>query len=141
MIELTVGPNEKDNKKFAELLFNLRSATSNHISRVGVARQLLVTSEYMRLIERGDRVPTFGLFKQMLNLYDIEYTSEPGLVCFENCKVRFTSRVQEARHKPDLPVDREKSRNEKIGEIVRLVASADDETLNIILKKLERLAR
>jgi len=131
---LTVGPNEPDNVKFGEILRGFRN--NIQISRSEVASRLGVSSEYMRLLERGERTPALGTAIKLLNIYAIpcEYISKSRIV-FENTSVEFTSRIKEARH--NLP---EQSRNEMIGEIVNLLVTADDDTLKKVLASFLRRA-
>jgi transcriptional regulator with XRE-family HTH domain len=131
VVALIVGPDEPDNVKFGEILHALRSRP-----RSVVAEELNVSSEYVRLIERGERSPALGTALKMLNLYSISYELDKFQLTFQYRKhysVEFTSRIKEARYKfPEL------TRNELIGQVVRLLVVADDDTLKETHSKLLR---
>jgi transcriptional regulator with XRE-family HTH domain len=137
-MELTVGPNEKDNYGFGELLKKIRA--SRRMTRAAAAKDLNISAEYLRLIERGMRVPAFGLMPEMLELYDqhtyaihgddtIVFTSSWG-----THSVTFTSRIRARRGEKMAPMF---NRNEKIGAIVRLLVTADE----TILRNIETILK
>jgi transcriptional regulator with XRE-family HTH domain len=92
---MTVGPNESDNPIFGQLLNDLR--TSKRLSRSEAGKRLKVSSEYIRLIERGERVPALGTTIQMLEVYGVPYTHTNDRLFFENASVKFTSRIKKSR--------------------------------------------
>jgi transcriptional regulator with XRE-family HTH domain len=132
LLSLIVGPNESDNEKFGKILHDFRN--NIRLSRSEAANRLGISSEYIRLMERGIRTPALGTAIKLLDIYEIPYDINQSRVIFENTAVKFTSRIKEARHKrlPDL------SRNEMIGEIINLLVIADDDTLKKILASFSR---
>jgi transcriptional regulator with XRE-family HTH domain len=123
---LTVGPNKPDNVKFGEILHNFRNNV--RLSRSEVASRLELSSEYIRLIERGERPPPLGTAIKLLAAYELPFDVDikRSRIIFETTSVEFTSRIKEARHN-------HQSRNEMIGEIVKLLLTADNDTLKEIL--------
>ena len=124
-IILTVGPEESDNQYFGQILYNLR--TKIDLSRIQAARCINVTSEYVRLMEKGERSPSLGIALRMLDVYDVPYTVDGSHVYFENVSAEFSGRIKEARrHFSDS------SRSEMIGQIVKFLVDADDDALKRI---------
>jgi transcriptional regulator with XRE-family HTH domain len=130
---LVVGPNESGNVQLGEILHTLRDKAN--LSRTEAAEKFEVSSEFLRLIERGKRVPALGTMRNMLQVYDVNYHVDGNTIIFEKTTVEFTSRIQEARHKSQkIPVDL--SRDEILGQIVRLLVIADDITLRRVHTRL-----
>src|SRR4051794_5986401 len=69
-LDLVVGPGERDNRRFGELLEDLRRKAG--LSRVDAAAKLELSSEYLRLIEIGKRTPALGQMRHLLNAYGAE---------------------------------------------------------------------
>jgi transcriptional regulator with XRE-family HTH domain len=134
MESLIVGPNEPDNEKFGQLLQKFR--TDNQLSRSEAASSIGVTSEYLRLIERGKRAPALGMATKILNFYGVSHTVSNHQIFFGNISisVEFTSRIKESRRRPKV----EMTRNELMGEIVSLLSVADDKTVEKIHSNLLR---
>jgi len=130
---LIIGPNEPDNVKFGEIVHGFRN--NIQLSRSEIANRLGVSSEYMRLIERGERTPALGTAIKLFDIYAIPYKVNKSHIIFENTAVKFTSRIKEFRH--DLP---KKSRDEMIIEIISFLITADDETLKKIFDSYLRRA-
>ena len=129
---MTIGPDEEDNPIFGQFLCDLR--TSKRLSRAEAARRIYVSSEYIRLIERGERSPALGTAIKMFDIYGLPYIQERSHLHFENTSVNFVSRIKEARHKDSkIPT----SRDEMIGQIVKFLVVVDDDTLNKIYSELE----
>lgn len=131
-IRLTIGPGEEDNSEFGELLERIRVRAG--LSRGEAAKQIEVSSEYLRLIERGRRTPVFGSMPKILGTYHISFEIEPSLVIFEGYSVTFTSRIQEPRYTEIESWDRDT----QIGQIVRLLTTAEDDMLRDIYRRLRR---
>jgi transcriptional regulator with XRE-family HTH domain len=129
IINLIIGPNEPDNVKFGMILHTFRENID--IPRSRAAERIGVTSEYIRLMEKGERVPALGTAIKMLDIYEIPYEIHNSHISFENVSVKFISRIKEYRH--DLP---DQSRNEMIGEIVSFLVTADDDKLKKILRSI-----
>ena len=129
---LVVGPGESDNEKFGDILRQLRM--TKELSRAVAAARIGVSSEYLRLIEKGQRTPAAGLMPHLLRTYDVEFLLGFQRVIFENHEVKFTSRIQEARQKKSSNSDR--VRNVLISEIVNLLATVDDDALYRIYKTI-----
>jgi transcriptional regulator with XRE-family HTH domain len=131
-IVLTVGPNESGNIRFGEIIHSLR--LNSQLSKPKAAERIGVSSEYIRLIERGERTPALGTLLKMLDIYGVSYKQNGSQVIIdENISVEFTSRIKEARY--SLP---NQTRNELIGQIVSFLAIADNDTLRKIHSKLLR---
>lgn len=131
--KLVVGPGEDDNKHFGEILERLRKRAE--LSRLEAANAIGVTSEYIRLIERGLRTPAVGQMPRIMGAYGIHGDSiffGEKSITVEGHEVEFTSRIQEARGKA------EPNRYEKIGRIVSLLSTTDEVTMNKIYRILER---
>lgn len=128
-ILLVVGPDEVDNEVFGKLLEQFRFAAE--VSRATVAETVGISSEYIRLIERGKRVPAAGQMRHILDVYDKSCVIGYQKVAFDNFIVKFTSRIQEAR-KSTTP------RAKNVSKIVDLLMQTDDEMIDIIYKLLLR---
>lgn len=61
-----------DASNLGQVLKNAREKRQLH--RPSVARELGVTSNYLGMIERGERVPTVDLLVSILSLYQLELT-------------------------------------------------------------------
>lgn len=162
-VDLVVGPGERDNGRFGELLKRLRQAAG--LSRTDAAAKLGFSSEYLRLIEGGKRTPALGQMRGLLDTYRargaVAVVSPQGyrqdLVVFDPLHgadgdptfVEFTSRIREARQSalggvPDADEDEHgsyerpsESRAAEIGLVVDLLTRADDTTLRQVRKLLE----
>lgn len=140
---LVVGPDEPGNVQLGMILHNLRDRAK--LSRAEAAQKHEVTSEYLRLIELGKRIPALGTMGTMLIVYNIDHHISGNVIVFETFTVEFTSRIRKTRHKfPDKarhkipdnePIER---RDEAIGQIVRLLVTTDDTTLRQIRTQLLR---
>lgn len=131
---LIVGPKEEGNPAFGEVMRQLRDKAK--LTRAEAADKLDLSSEYIRVIETGKRSPSLGAAQKMLHIYGVFYHTDKNVMTFDTFTVKFTSRIQEARRKtPDTSVD---NRNTTIGEIVRLLVTVDDITLNDIHKTLRK---
>ena len=130
---LTVGPGELDNLEFGEVLDRLRIAAN--LSRAQAAAQIEVTSEYLRLIERGKRTPALGTMPKLLESYGVSFQMDRDKITFGRYSVRFTSRIREARYKA---ITENPNRDVRLGQIVRLLVTVDDDTLRDIYRRLLR---
>lgn len=124
-IILTVGPDELDNPAFGHILLGLR--TKMDLTRSEAANRIGVTSEYVRLMERGERTPALGMALKMLDVYDVPYTLDESQVYFENVSAEFSGRIKEARRHFSDP-----NRDELIGQMVKFLVDADDDVLKRI---------
>jgi transcriptional regulator with XRE-family HTH domain len=133
-IFLTVGPNQIDNRSFGGILAVFR--IKNNLTKPKAAERIGVSSEYIRLVERGERTPALGTVLKILDIYGVSYEQKPKsqVIIDGNISVTFTSRIKEARH--SLP--KHQTRNELIGQIVSFLTIADDDTLRNIHSKLLR---
>lgn len=67
-VDLVVGPGQdEDNRKFGELLSRIRQHAGR--TRVEVAAELDLSTEYLRLIELGKRTPALGQMTKFLKAY------------------------------------------------------------------------
>jgi transcriptional regulator with XRE-family HTH domain len=132
-ISLTVGPNEIDNLKFGGILHSFRM--NSQLSKPKAAERIGVSPEYVRLMERGKRTPALGTLLKILDIYGVLYERNGSHVVIDgNVSVEFTSRIKAGRHRlPDL------TRDALIGQIVRSLVTADDDTLKKIYLKLGRI--
>src|SRR4051794_36452633 len=107
-VDMVVGPGESDNRRFGELLADLRRHAG--LSRADAATKLGLSAEYLRLIEAGRRTPALGQMRAVLDAYGAEGAVEqvmpggdrPDLVVFPPGRdepefVEFKSRIREAR--------------------------------------------
>ena len=131
---LVVGPGEGDNAQFGKLLEEFR--TTAKLTRAQAAHYLGFSSEYLRLIERGLRVPALGGMSSLLNVYRITHEMGVDYVTFGSYTVEFTSRIREPRGGAASVT--QDNRNEVLGQIVRLLTSADDATLHEVHRVLRR---
>lgn len=132
-IRLTVGPEQSDNEKFGKLLESLRERAG--LSRAAASQAIDITSEYLRLIERGKRVPSLGLMPGILDFYGIEsFSISYSILKFDEYAIEFVSRIKEKRNAGSSELLT--NRNERIGQIVSLLTISDDATLRSIHKKL-----
>lgn len=156
------GGKQSDDVHFGELLERLRWNAG--LSRSDAAAKLGFTSEYLRLIELGDRTPALGQMRKFLAVYgargDVEAISPQGfrrdLLVFdplngeegEPIVVEFKSRIRQARRtlcrKCGAVLDSElgcgrclDSEAAEIGLVVKLLMRADALTLRKVLKLLE----
>jgi len=141
---LVVGPNEPDNLEFGRLLEEFRLKVD--LTRRKAADILGVSSEYVRLIERGQRTPALGNMPTLMRMYSVNYSAHVngGLIDLGpsgQIFVEFTSRIRERRDPNDPPVLRDNSSSNRtmlIGQVVSLCVSADTETLRQIYRTLLR---
>src|SRR4051794_38552314 len=163
-VDLVVGPGQKHNSRFGELLESLRWKAG--LSRADAAAILGLSSEYLRLIEVGKRTPALGQMRNLLDVYgaqgEVETISREGyrqdLAVFDPLDddgeppivVEFTSRIREARRRAlGGPADEDEnwqeatderpaeSRAAEIGLVVSLLTRADDNTLRKVRGLLE----
>ena len=121
---LVVGPGEADNEHFGEILERLRKRAG--LSRMEAAKAIGVTSEYIRLIERGKRTPAAGQMPKIMGAYGIH-----GDAAF------FGERsVTVDGHGVQRAVDA--GAVERIGRVVRLLVTADPSVIEQIYKILQR---
>lgn len=142
---LTVGPSGKDNKQLGDILVALRDDVC--LSRAEAAQQIGISSEYLRLIERGHRAPACGQMNHILNVYKTLYSRSRNQVSFSGYVVEFDSRIQEARQSKEPKAEityhtssgpTPLSRNERIGRIISLIGIADEETLSMVYDLLSQ---
>ena len=136
-IELTVGPDQKDNGEFGVLLRSLRDEAD--LSRAEAAMRIGLSVEYLRLMEKGLRAPAAGTMRLILSEYEVpcevRSIDNKYVLIFRDHKVHFTSRIQEGRnHVPEdeIMINRDKM----IGRIFRLMITSDDATLEQIYELL-----
>jgi transcriptional regulator with XRE-family HTH domain len=134
---LTVGPNESGNEELGMILEQFR--INAQLTRAQAADILGFSSEYVRLIERGTRVPALGTMKNLLNAYKISHKIGVDYASFGSYFVEFTSRIRESRI--TVPQYKVETRNERIGEIVSILATSDDATLLEVYRVLRRVNR
>lgn len=132
-----VGPGEADNQKFGTFLLTLRKASG--FSRATAAHRLELSSEYIRLIERGVRVPAEGRFARILELYGV--TAQPNVDWTSwlvgSTSITFTSRIKEARGEATgRDISPSLSRARRLGLIMQLLVEADSLTLLHVHKLL-----
>lgn len=137
MPKLVVGPDEKDNVMFGEMMAYFRQEA--RFTRATAADAFGLSPEYIRLIERGKRTPAAASLPKMLNVYGVDAVERvlDRLVVIGDIHVEFTSRITEARgsaSERSMPVRTRRSR--KIGRIVERLIQADDETLDLVLELL-----
>lgn len=138
-----VGPGEEDNKLFGDWLRRLRHTAG--LSRIEAANKLDFTSEYIRLIERGKRTPASGNMNRICEAYEVVHQQvDSDIWSIDGKTIVFTSRILEARQRR-LATDEANSnssndmnRLETIGWIVGHLSEADDLTLNLVKKVLQR---
>lgn len=129
---MIVGPNSPDNEKFGRLLESLRH--NLRLSRRDAAANLGITSEYLRLIERGKRTPALGLMPKFAEVYKVKRCEITGdRVIFGVVIIEFTSRIREARGQK---LEDNIGRTERIGQIVQLLDHVDDRTLEKVYSLL-----
>ena len=129
MIHLTVGPNQEDNEKFGGLLHHFRDAVG--YSRAEAAQRLGLSSEYVRMLERGERTAPIGRVRDILNHYEVDFVMDVRkMVINDEVEVEFTSRILEARNREHPRQLR--NRAETLGEILALLIEADDELLDTV---------
>lgn len=123
---LVVGPGEKDNEAFGELLERYRVQTG--LTRAGASERLGFTSEYLRLIERGKRTPVFGSMPLIFSVYHVNYIVDAdNSYVIEDMAIKFTSRIREPRReREDM---RDPNRAQQIAQIIELLVQADEEKL------------
>ena len=135
---LVVGPNEPDNEKFGELMQEFRMGMK--LSRADAADKLNLSSEYIRLIEKGERVPAFGSMPKIFEAYGVKYGKLAiNTWIIDDFEIEFTSRTLAARRESeDISETLTPNRHERIGRIVSLLSVADDETLLKVQQILKR---
>lgn len=141
-IELTVGPDQEDNATFGLLLRSLRDEAD--LSRAEAAMRIGLSAEYIRLMEKGLRVPAAGTMRLILSEYEvpceIRSIDNQYVIMFRTYKIHFTSRIQESRRSRDSHLEKEilVNRDKMIGRIFRLMITTDDQTLEEIHELLIR---
>jgi transcriptional regulator with XRE-family HTH domain len=133
MTKLLVGPGEEDNVQFGNMMARFRTAAK--FTRAEAGKAFGFTSEYIRLIERGKRVPAAGNMRRILNVYGVDCEEiEPGLIILGDFSIEFTSRILEPRGFAPIrsakPKIVSKRRAKKIGKIVECLLQKDDETID-----------
>lgn len=133
--ELRVGPKEPDNEEFGELLQQFR--LQKGLTRAQAAERVGFTSEYLRLIERGKRTPSFAHMALIFGVYDVYYVTD-GIRQFiiDETSIEFTSRIREARIKEAPPIVVEANRSQQIGQIIDLLVQADESKLRKVYRIL-----
>src|SRR3954468_22900643 len=131
--ELVVGPKEPGNEEFGELLRTYR--IQKGLTRKQAAERFGLSSEYLRLIERGKRTPAWGNMPLIFGVYDVPYVLVGEEYVIDEIAIKFTSRIREARTKdepkpPHIPPDPNRSR--QIAQIVELLMEADERTLRAV---------
>jgi transcriptional regulator with XRE-family HTH domain len=166
-VDLVVGPGERDNPRFGDLLARLRERVG--LSRADAAAQLGFSVEYIRLIEAGRRTPALGQMQAFLDVYEAEGVvgqvqrdgTRPDLLVFDPMNdeepliVEFRSRIRAGRgnKRDDLGAgaDRQEDADEdgwvdggvpaaraaEIGFIVSMLTQANSDTLSRIRELLE----
>jgi transcriptional regulator with XRE-family HTH domain len=129
--QIIVGPDQKDNHVFSRLMTIYRNR--HHFSRAKVAKDVGVSSEYVRLIEQGYRIPAMEMVAKFLEVYSVPYTIGESRLLFDDYSVEFTSRIKSSRKSKDESLF---TRDEVIGSIVRLLVTTDDVTLKQIYSVL-----
>ena len=168
-VDMVVGPGlAADNQRFGQLLARLREHAG--VSRADAAEALGVTSEYLRLIERGKRTPALGQMRSFIDAYRANGEvgklqpggDTPDLIILdpldgEPVIVEFKSRIREARRisvnarrsatgrggvNPPAPIGSGDAVNRavELGIVVSLLTQADDATIREIRDLLEARA-
>lgn len=125
-----VGPYEEwgNNKMFGELLAYWRQM--KNLSRKEAARRLDLSSEYIRLIEHGLRIPAEAHMHHILELYDVQYTRVEGRWVIGTNAFEFTSRIKAARNEPlPPPLIRSKTRHELLGALLEVLSRSNKDDL------------
>lgn len=140
---LFVGPGEDDNKPFGDWLRQLRLTAG--LSRAEAAAKLDFSSEYLRLIERGKRTPASGNMNRICDTYEIVYHQiDSDIWEVDGKTIIFTSRILEARQRrlttdePNSNSSSDTNRLETLGWVVAHINEADDLTLNLVKKVLQK---
>lgn len=140
--EWFVGPGEEDNKLLGEWLRQLRHTAG--LSRAEAASKLDFTSEYLRLIESGKRTPDSENMNRICDVYEVIYQQvDSDIWRIDDKTIVFTNRILEARQR-QLDIDEssnppsDMNKLEMLGWIVNHLSDADDLTLNLIKKALQR---
>lgn len=134
---MIVGPkaSASENETFGRILLSFRERT--RLTRRQVAAQLGFTSEYLRLIERGERTPALGNIPEFAELYGVPYSISGNRVVLGDYTVDFTSRIRQARGQgPKLRSVSD--RTKRLGQIVQILDLVDDETLEQVYSLLKR---
>lgn len=165
-VDMTVGPGSSDNRRFGELLADLREHAG--LTRADAAARLGVSAEYLRLIELGRRTPALGQMRNFLDAYHADGDvrrlqpggDRPDLIVLhplsdEPLRVEFKSRIRKARRRalgappsltdwqedPDFQEwvheDPSAIRAAELGYVVSLLARADARTLRKVLELLQ----
>lgn len=128
-----VGPGEvSGNISLGEFLASLR--VSANLTKPKVAEALDISLEYLRLLEKGRRSPALGLATKMFDFYGVQYSRNDSEVLVGNVTIKFISRIKEARQKDQVS---DSTRDELIGQIVKLLVITDDDTLRKIYSQLK----
>jgi transcriptional regulator with XRE-family HTH domain len=134
-----VGPNEPDNVPFGDLLKRFR--VQKGLTRAQAADRLAVTSEYLRLIERGKRTPAFGTMPLIFGIYDVHFITDGERYVIDEASIEFTSRIREGRQKTTTDEQHilvTTNRARQIAEIVELLMTTDEATLRAVHNRLRR---
>lgn len=147
MMHWKVGPREPDNAYFGKFLQEKRKIAK--FSRAQIAAEMNLSSEYFRLIERGERVPAEGNFPKLMDILGVDCRVDGEYwVVDEQVTLEFTSRIREARRtsdsldvlsvRPQLTLGRQK----RLGAILELLVEAEAPTLyqvhTILLRSREK---
>lgn len=134
-----VGPGQvSGNLNLGQFLASCRINAG--LTKPKAAIDLEVSEEYIRLIEKGKRTPALGMAIKMFNLYGTQYSQEESTLTVGHVIIEFTSRIKEARYTRYTNRKSSLSRNELIGQIVKALVVADDDTLKKIYSKLVKNA-
>jgi transcriptional regulator with XRE-family HTH domain len=128
--DLVVGPKEPGNEEFGELLRQFR--IQKGLTRKQAAERFGFTSEYLRLIERGKRIPAWGNMPLIFGVYDVSYVLIGEQYLIDDVYIRFTSRIREARTKDEPKSQPDPNRARQIAQIVELLVEADERTLRAV---------
>lgn len=128
--DLVVGPKEPGNEEFGELLRTYR--IQKGLTRKQAAERFGLTSEYLRLIERGKRTPAWGNMPLIFGVYDVPYVLVDEEYVIDEVAIKFTSRIREARTKDEPKIPPDPNRARQIAQIVELLVEADERTLRAV---------
>ena len=111
-------------------------------TRAQAASAIGISSEFIRVIERGERTPAAGTARIMLEEYGVEFNSysenDHYIFVIRGHKIEFLSRIQESRNDPAVTRRVTSKHDELLGEVVRHLASADEAVLHYILYVLRK---
>jgi transcriptional regulator with XRE-family HTH domain len=133
-----IGPGEGDNREFGAWMQALRHTAG--LTRAEAANRLSLSSEYLRLIERGKRTPASGNMVRFCEVYELIGQREgSNSWLIEGKMITFTSRILEARqsNSDDSDISKMPTRWETLGWIVDHLGDADELTLTRVQKLLK----